>query len=145
LQTAIELQDLFSAILRSDRDGDAHLSESEMDEFLARIKAFAATKKTGGRQQLTFDEETVRQAFGKSLRHMTVQSLINVTSTMMDDDEEQQAGGPGAADEAMALPQKNPPPPIVVTTVGDDESCMEPTSPSQEGSATNPVDVTGLV
>ena len=115
-----------------------------MNEFLVRIKAFAATKKTGGRQQLAFDEETVRQAFGKSLRKMTVQSLINVTTSMMDDDEEQYGA---KKDEAVALPpKKNPPPPIVVTTVGDDESCMEPlTPPPQEGSATNPVDVTDLV
>ena len=78
------MQDLFSVILRSDRDGDNVISEKEMNQFVLRMKHYAGTRKFG-RQQPKFNEQAVREAFSKSLTK-TVQSLINVTASMADDD-----------------------------------------------------------
>ena len=78
------MQDLFSVILRSDRDGDNVISEKEMNQFVLRMKHYAGTRKFG-RQQPKFNEQAVREAFSKSLTK-TVQSLINVTASMVEDD-----------------------------------------------------------
>ena len=110
------MQELFSIVIGSDRDGDNVISDREMNEFLLRLKHYAGTRR-GGRQ-LTFNEAAVREAFSKSLTR-TVQSLINVATSMAEDDEE------------------------LGSRVGDKWSrCNDP--PGFEGSSMNPVDVTNL-
>ena len=82
LQAAIEMQDLITMILKSDKDGDNHVSEEEMEEFLSRLKHFQ-----GPRDRLT--KNAVKDAFRSSLTK-TVHSLVQVTTSLMEDSGEEE-------------------------------------------------------
>jgi hypothetical protein len=77
LQAAIEMQDLITLILKSDKDGDNRVSEEEMEQFFLRLKHFR-----GRRDRL--NKDAIKDAFRSSLTK-TVQSLLQVTASMMED------------------------------------------------------------
>lgn len=70
LNEAKELQSFLSAILASDRDGDSHLSASELESLMIRLKAFS---------NRPIDEERLREAFRMSSAYSTT-SLFSKTS-----------------------------------------------------------------
>jgi hypothetical protein len=86
LQAAIEMQDLITMVVKSDKDGDNQVSEEEMDVFVSRLKHF------GGRRG-SLNEDAIKDAFRSSLTK-TVHSLLQVTASMMEDGggEENNAG-----------------------------------------------------
>jgi hypothetical protein len=81
LQAATEMQDLFSVVLRSDKNLDGRISESELDQFMIRMKAM------GGRHGKPFDEEAARAAFKNSLTRRDI-SLFRIASSVMAGEEQ---------------------------------------------------------
>lgn len=69
-QAAQDLVDLFSVIMMSDRNEDNIVTESEADQFLLRIRAFA------GRRGKILDEQVILDAFKRSMFEI-VQSALS--------------------------------------------------------------------
>lgn len=63
-QAAQDLVDLFSVIMMSDRNEDNIVTESEADQFLLRIRAFA------GRRGKILDEQVILDAFKRSMKNV---------------------------------------------------------------------------
>jgi hypothetical protein len=76
LQAATEMQDLISAVLRSDKNLDGRISESDLDQFMIRMKGM------GGRHGKPFDEEAARAAFKTSLTKTDI-SLLRIASSLV--------------------------------------------------------------
>lgn len=61
LQAADELHALLGAMMKADKDGNALISENELDEVILRMKVF------GGRKSSKFDESAIRAALKSAM------------------------------------------------------------------------------
>lgn len=79
MHAALEMQNLFSIVLKSDKNKDGTISEAELDQFMVRMKSF------GGRKSKSFAEQTMRAAFKASLSQGTITLLHIAHSTFSED------------------------------------------------------------
>lgn len=77
--------DLFSIILKADKNEDNTVGDNEVEEFILRVKVFA------GRQGKLLNEDMIRDAFRSSLNTRTNASMFNVVQSALSSEEPEPA------------------------------------------------------
>jgi hypothetical protein len=77
----MDLQDLFSIILKCDKKLDNHVCDEDLNRFVVRVKDFF------GRQGKNLDEEALREAFKNSMTKSNM-SLFRITTDLLEEEEQ---------------------------------------------------------
>ncbi len=110
----MDLLDLFSVIMMTDRNEDNLVTPSEAEEFMLRIRAFA------GRRGKILNEDMILEAFKRSMKnpanaHGTA-SMFNIVQSAMSDEIVDNTSG-----NAEANLSEQPTETVLKEKVGDDE------------------------